>query len=47
MTTHPYVLDADNLPARSSTEVHEKWGNVVHEVWSKGSASSQVMVTLI
>ena len=36
MTAYAYVVDAENLPARSSTEVRDKWGSVVREVRSKG-----------
>ena len=38
MTAYAYadVVDAENLPARSATEVQDKWGSVVREVRSKG-----------
>ena len=36
MTAYSYVVDVESLPARSSTEVQDKWGNVVREVRSKG-----------
>lgn len=47
MITYTYVVDAEDLPARSSTAVHEKWGNVVNGIWSRGAASSQAIVTPI
>jgi prevent-host-death family protein len=36
MSAYSYVVDAESLPARSSVEVQDKWGDVVREVWSKG-----------
>ncbi|QQP93061.1 type II toxin-antitoxin system prevent-host-death family antitoxin (plasmid) [Skermanella sp. TT6] len=36
MTAHAYIVDAESLPARSSTEVQDKWGTVAREVRAKG-----------
>ena len=36
MSAYSYVVDAESLPARSSAEVQDKWGDVVREVRSKG-----------
>ena len=36
MTARSYVVDVEDLPACSSTEVQDNWGKVVREVRFKG-----------
>ena len=36
MTAHSYIIDAEKLPSRSSTDVQDRWGTVVREVRAMG-----------
>jgi prevent-host-death family protein len=36
MATIAQIVNVENLPARSSTEIQDRWGSVAREVRSKG-----------